>query len=127
MTTQATNTPAPGAVADPVTLLRSRQYLQLLVIAAVLGVPISAVAYGYLVLSTQLQGWLYQDLPGVLGLDRGARLVAAAPAGSGRTAGRTRRSVRAGSAAGSRRSTASTRAAARRLRSRCWGSPSLHW
>jgi H+/Cl- antiporter ClcA len=68
MTTQATNTPAPVAVADPVALLRSRQYLQLLVIAAVLGVPISAVAYGYLVLSTQLQGWLYQDLPGVLGL-----------------------------------------------------------
>jgi H+/Cl- antiporter ClcA len=51
-----------------VALLRSRQYLQLLVIAAVLGVPISAVAYGYLVLSTQLQGWLYQDLPGALGL-----------------------------------------------------------
>jgi H+/Cl- antiporter ClcA len=68
MTKQATNTPAPVAAADPVTLLRSRQYLQLLVIAAVLGVPISAVAYGYLVLSTQLQGWLYQDLPGVLGL-----------------------------------------------------------
>ena len=68
MTTQATKTPAPGAAADPVALLRSRQYLQLLVIAAVLGVPISAVAYGYLVLSTQLQGWLYQDLPGALGL-----------------------------------------------------------
>ena len=68
MTTQATNTPAPAAGADPATLLRSRQYLQLLVIAAVLGVPISAVAYGYLVLSTQLQGWLYQDLPGLLGL-----------------------------------------------------------
>ena len=68
MTTQATNTPAPVAAADPVTLLRSRRYLQLLVIAAVLGVPISAVAYGYLVLSTQLQGWLYQDLPGALGL-----------------------------------------------------------
>jgi H+/Cl- antiporter ClcA len=68
VTTQATNTPAPGTVADPVTLLRSRQYLQLLVIAAVLGVPISAVAYGFLVLTTQLQGWLYQDLPGALGL-----------------------------------------------------------
>ena len=68
MTTQAKNTPAPVAVADPVALLRSRQYLQLLVIAAVLGVPISAVAYGFLVLSTHLQGWLYQDLPGALGL-----------------------------------------------------------
>src|SRR4051795_11956372 len=54
--------------ADPVTLLRSRAYVQLLVIAAVLGVPISAVAYGFLVLSTRMQRWLYTDLPGGLGL-----------------------------------------------------------
>src|SRR4051794_17867191 len=53
--------------ADPVTLLRSRAYVQLLVIAAVLGVPISAVAYGFLVLSTQMQHWLFTDLPDGLG------------------------------------------------------------
>src|SRR4051812_33702714 len=53
--------------ADPVTLLRSRAYVQLLVIAAVLGVPISAVAYGFLVLSAQMQHWLFTDLPDGLG------------------------------------------------------------
>src|SRR4051794_35788488 len=53
--------------ADPVTLLRSRAYVQLLVIAAVLGVPISAVAYGFLVLSTQMQHFLFTDLPDGLG------------------------------------------------------------
>src|SRR3954453_12761085 len=52
---------------DPVALLRSRAYVQLLVIAAVLGVPISAVAYGFLVLSTQMQHWLFTDLPDGLG------------------------------------------------------------
>src|SRR4051794_41762838 len=65
MTTSATDGPAP----DPIALLRSARYLRLLVIAAVLGVPISAVAYGYLVLSTRMQEWLYSDLPGGLGLD----------------------------------------------------------
>src|SRR3954447_25899555 len=63
-------TPPPGGSApDPVALLRSRAYVQLLVIAAVLGVPISAVAYGFLVLSTRMQDWLYTGLPGGLGLD----------------------------------------------------------
>jgi hypothetical protein len=33
---------------DPVAMLRSRSYPQLLVLAAVLGVPVSAVAYGFL-------------------------------------------------------------------------------
>src|SRR4051812_32237840 len=59
--------PPPPAV-DPVALLRSRAYVQLLVIAALLGVPISAIAYGFLVLSTRMQHWLYTDLPGGLGL-----------------------------------------------------------
>src|SRR4051812_2245420 len=61
-------TPPPGGTApDPVALLRSRAYVQLLVIAAVLGVPISAVAYGFLALSTRMQKWLYTDLPSGLG------------------------------------------------------------
>jgi H+/Cl- antiporter ClcA len=60
---------SPPTATDAATLLRSRQYLQLLVIAAVLGVPISAAAYWYLVLTGVLQDWLYQDLPGSLGLD----------------------------------------------------------
>src|SRR3954467_9727707 len=70
MTTTATNGPAPpSAPADPATLLRSRQYLRLLVIAAVLGVPISAVAYWFLVLTSVLGDWLYSGLPRLLELD----------------------------------------------------------
>jgi H+/Cl- antiporter ClcA len=70
MTTPVTDGPAPPATpADPAALLRSRQYLQLLVIAAVLGVPISAVAYGYLALTGVFQDWLYTGLPRFLDLD----------------------------------------------------------
>jgi hypothetical protein len=61
--------PAPPSAADAAALPRSRQYLRLLVIAAVLGVPISAVAYWYLVLAGVLQDALYKELPGSLGLD----------------------------------------------------------
>jgi H+/Cl- antiporter ClcA len=56
-----------GAAPDPVTLLRSRDYLSLLILAAVIGLPISAIAYFFLILVAHLQGWLYQDLPHGLG------------------------------------------------------------
>jgi H+/Cl- antiporter ClcA len=39
----------------------------LLVLAAVLGVPISAAAYGFLLLVSHLQQWVYDDLPAGLG------------------------------------------------------------
>jgi hypothetical protein len=52
MTTPAHGEPAPPPEpADPTALLRSGAYVRLLVIAAVLGVPISAVAYWFLVLT----------------------------------------------------------------------------
>ena len=69
MTTPAANDSAPPPPADPATLLRSREYLRLLVIAAVLGVPISAVAYWFLVLTGGLGDWLYAGLPKAMGLD----------------------------------------------------------
>ena len=53
----------PGAAE----LLRSRRYVGLLILAAVLGVPISAAAYGFLVLVSHLQRWVYDDLPGAFG------------------------------------------------------------
>ena len=59
----------PAAPADPATLLRSREYRRLLVLAAVLGVPISAVAYWFLVLTGELGDWSYGGLPRSLGLD----------------------------------------------------------
>ena len=52
---------------DPVALLRSRNYLRLLVLAAILGVPISAVAYGFLALVSYLQKEIFTHLPHGLG------------------------------------------------------------
>ena len=57
---------------DPVTLLKSQGYIGLLLLAAVLGVPISAAAYGFLALIEYLQRWIYDDLPAGLGFDSGA-------------------------------------------------------
>jgi H+/Cl- antiporter ClcA len=48
-------------------LLRSRSYLALLVLAAILGVPISAAAYFFLKLVDLLQEWIFDDLPKGLG------------------------------------------------------------
>jgi H+/Cl- antiporter ClcA len=57
-------TPAP---ADPRALLRSRSYVGLLVVAAIIGVPISAAAYGFLALVGYLQKELFTHLPHGLG------------------------------------------------------------
>jgi H+/Cl- antiporter ClcA len=58
----------PPPSPDPVSVLRSRRYVGLLVLAAILGVPISAAAYGFLALVAGLQEWLFSDLPKALGL-----------------------------------------------------------
>jgi H+/Cl- antiporter ClcA len=50
-----------------VALLRSRSYLMLLVLAAMLGVPISAAAYGFLALVSYLQEEIFTHLPHGLG------------------------------------------------------------
>ena len=52
---------------DPQALLRSRPYVVLLVMAAVIGVPVSAVAWGFLALVSKLQGWIFTSLPHALG------------------------------------------------------------
>jgi H+/Cl- antiporter ClcA len=49
---------------DPTEVIRSRPYLIMLLLAAVLGIPISAVAYGFLALTTKIQERLFVDLPG---------------------------------------------------------------
>jgi H+/Cl- antiporter ClcA len=59
----------PSPSPDPAAILRSRSYVRLLVLAAVLGVPISAAAYGFLALVSGLQEWLFTDLPRALGFD----------------------------------------------------------
>jgi len=54
---------------DPVALLRSRQYLVLLVIGAAIGVPVAAIAYGFLKLIAEAQRWLFKTLPTDLGFE----------------------------------------------------------
>src|SRR5690348_16090385 len=48
---------------DPLALLRSKSYLALLVLAAIIGVPVSAAAYFFLALVSKLQTWIFTDLP----------------------------------------------------------------
>jgi H+/Cl- antiporter ClcA len=52
---------------DPQVLLRSKGYLRLLILAGVLGVPVSAAAYGFLELVGYLQGEVFTHLPNGLG------------------------------------------------------------
>ena len=59
--------PAPPPGPDPLAVARSRPYAMLLVLAAIIGVPISALAYFFLALANELQGWVYADLPDALG------------------------------------------------------------
>src|SRR5580704_10804727 len=64
--------PEPGRTVvtmppDPAAILRSNSYLGLLVLAAIIGVPVSAVAYFFLALVTKLQGWIFTSLPDGLG------------------------------------------------------------
>jgi chloride channel protein, CIC family len=53
---------------DPLAALRSRGYLALLALAAIIGVPVSAAAFGFLALVNKLQGWIYTSLPRALGM-----------------------------------------------------------
>lgn len=52
---------------DPLAPIRSRRYVGLLLVAALLGVPISAVAFGFLALTHELQVLTYSELPKALG------------------------------------------------------------
>jgi len=61
-----------GAVAeaDPLAIMRSRRFLLVLALAAVLGVVASLVAWGFLELVHEMQIWVYTDLPDALGFAR---------------------------------------------------------
>jgi H+/Cl- antiporter ClcA len=59
----------PAATQNPAALLRSAAYVKLLVLAALIGVPVSGIAYGYLKLVDWLQNAVFNDLPGTLGFD----------------------------------------------------------
>ena len=55
--------PAGPPAMDPSQVIRSKQYLIALVLAAILGIPISAAAYGFLALVGAIQDSLFDDLP----------------------------------------------------------------
>jgi H+/Cl- antiporter ClcA len=52
---------------DPLALIRSREYIVALVLAGLIGLPVAAVAYGFLALVSWLQRFLFTELPGLLG------------------------------------------------------------
>ncbi len=54
--------------ANPLAVIRTRQYAVLLVLGAILGIPISAVAYFFLWLVGKCEHWVYSDVPDKLGL-----------------------------------------------------------
>ncbi|MFF4248690.1 chloride channel protein [Streptomyces sp. NPDC001822] len=61
---------APGAEApDPLTVVRTRGYAVLLIMVALLGVPLSAAAFGFLALVHELETLTFEDLPRGLGFD----------------------------------------------------------
>ena len=58
-------TPPP----DPAAILRSRNFVVLLVLAAAVGIIVSLLGWGFLELVHQIQVWVFTDLPSGLGLD----------------------------------------------------------
>jgi chloride channel protein, CIC family len=60
---------APDPSADPQALLRNPLYVRLVVLAAIIGLPISALAYGFLKLVAVLQDAVFTDIPHDLGLN----------------------------------------------------------
>ncbi|WP_285566884.1 MULTISPECIES: chloride channel protein [unclassified Streptomyces] len=68
MPDKSSGAPAAGPP-DPVALIRTRGYTVLLVMVAIIGVPVSAAAFGFLALVSELQSLTYHDLPEALGFD----------------------------------------------------------
>ncbi len=59
--------PEPASAPDPTAAVKSRSYLALLVLGALLGVPVATVAYFFLDAVAQLQALIFTDLPTDLG------------------------------------------------------------
>jgi H+/Cl- antiporter ClcA len=55
--------PAGPPPMDPHVVIRSKRYLAALLLAALLGIPISVAAYGFLALVSAIQEYLFDDLP----------------------------------------------------------------
>ena len=60
--------PAPDSPpTNPTDLLRTRSYVVLLAFGALVGVPVAAIAYGFLKVVNVGQEWIFQSLPDALG------------------------------------------------------------
>lgn len=64
-----TDAPPTPPTPDPLDLLRSPQYVVLLVFAALIGVPVAVAAFGFLGAVDGVQEWLFTSLPTDLGFD----------------------------------------------------------
>jgi chloride channel protein, CIC family len=60
---------ASAATPDPATMMRSRKFIVLLALAAVVGLVVSFAAWGFLELIYQIQQGVFHDLPRDLGYD----------------------------------------------------------
>jgi len=67
--TDVAPTGGPAGTPDPVELLKSRSYLALLVMGAIVGAPIAVIAYFFLKAVSELQHYFFTTLPGDLGFD----------------------------------------------------------
>jgi H+/Cl- antiporter ClcA len=64
------HTPAPaGAMPDPDAILRSKNFIVVLVLAAVVGVVVSFVSWAFLEIVHYTQRWLFTDIPDHFGWD----------------------------------------------------------
>lgn len=68
-TARVTMAEAAASPADPISIIRSKRFIGLLVLAAVVGVLASLIAWGFLELIFNLQTWVFTDLPEGLGYD----------------------------------------------------------
>src|SRR4051812_17928643 len=64
-----TSTTTPPAPTDPRELVKAKSYVVLLVIGALIGVPVAAVAYFFLKIVEEAQTYLFTTLPNDLGFD----------------------------------------------------------
>jgi H+/Cl- antiporter ClcA len=62
-------TDTTSAAPDPAAILRSKNFVVVLVFAAVVGVIVSLISWGFLELVHQVQVWVFTDLPSGLGFD----------------------------------------------------------
>jgi chloride channel protein, CIC family len=68
MTTPATtSTPTPAAPADPLALVKTKSYVVLLILGAVIGAPVAFAAYFFLKAVAEAQQWLFSTFPKQLG------------------------------------------------------------